>query len=61
MSGLPLNIDIQQILLHMLNFVILAGGLYFILYAPVKKPNSPLVQLSSLSSMLLRGAMMSFT
>ncbi len=37
MSGLPLNIDIQQILLHMLNFVILAGGLYFILYAPVKK------------------------
>ena len=31
------------------------------LYAPVKKPNSPLVQWSSLSSMLLRGAMMSFT
>ncbi len=36
MSGLPLNINIQQIFLHMLNFVILAGGLYFILYKPVK-------------------------
>ncbi len=36
MSGLPLNIDIQQIFLHMLNFIILAGGLYFILYKPVK-------------------------
>ena len=35
--SLPLNIDLQQILLHMLNFVILVGGLYFILYAPVKK------------------------
>ena len=35
--NLPLNIDLQQICLHMLNFVILAGGLYFILYAPVKK------------------------
>ena len=35
--GLPLNIDLQQILLHMLNFVILFGGLYFILYKPVKK------------------------
>ena len=35
--SLPLNIDIQQILLHMLNFVILFGGLYFILYNPVKK------------------------
>ena len=35
--SLPLNIDLQQIFLHMLNFVILAGGLYFILYAPVKK------------------------
>ena len=34
--NLPLNIDIQQILLHMLNFVILSGGLYFILYKPVK-------------------------
>lgn len=34
--NLPLNIDIRQILLHMLNFVILFGGLYFILYKPVK-------------------------
>jgi F-type H+-transporting ATPase subunit b len=35
--NLPLNIDIRQILLHMLNFVILFGGLYFILYKPVKE------------------------
>ena len=35
--SLPLNIDLQQIFLHMLNFVILVGGLYFILYSPVKK------------------------
>ncbi len=35
--SLPLNIDFQQILLHMLNFAILFGGLYFILYSPVKK------------------------
>ena len=34
--NLPLNIDIRQILLHMLNFVLLFGGLYFILYKPVK-------------------------
>jgi len=34
---MPLNIDWQQILLHLLNFVILAGGLYFILYKPVKE------------------------
>ncbi len=34
---MPLNIDILQILLHMLNFVILAGGLTFILYRPVTK------------------------
>ena len=34
---MPLNIDIVQILLHMLNFVILAGGLTFILFKPVKK------------------------
>ncbi len=33
----PLNIDITQILLHMLNFVILAGALSLILYKPVKK------------------------
>ena len=35
--NLPLNIDLQQIFLHMLNFVILVGGLYFILYNPIKK------------------------
>lgn len=34
---IPLNIDWQQILLHLFNFVILAGGLYFLLYSPVKK------------------------
>ena len=33
---MPLNIDWQQILLHLLNFVILTGGLYFLLYKPVK-------------------------
>ena len=34
--NIPLNIDWQQILLHMFNFTILAGGLYFLLYKPVK-------------------------
>ena len=34
---MPLNIDWQQILLHLLNFCILAGGLYFLLYKPVKQ------------------------
>ncbi len=34
--SLPLNIDFQQILLHFFNFVILACGLYFLLYKPVK-------------------------
>lgn len=34
---MPLNIDFQQILLHFFNFAILMGGLYFLLYAPVKK------------------------
>lgn len=33
---MPLNIDIQQILLHMFNFLILAVGLYLLLYKPVK-------------------------
>lgn len=33
---MPLNIDWQQILLHMLNFAILTGGLYFLLYKPVQ-------------------------
>ena len=34
---MPLNIDWQQILLHWMNLAILVGGLYFILYRPVKK------------------------
>lgn len=34
--NVPLNIDWQQILLHMFNFVILFGALYFLLYSPVK-------------------------
>lgn len=33
---MPLNIDWQQILLHLLNFVILFAILYFLLYKPVK-------------------------
>ena len=36
MDGIPLNIDLQQILLHLLNFTLLFGGLYFLLYKPVK-------------------------
>lgn len=35
--SIPLNIDWQQILLHLFNFAILAGGLYLLLYLPVKK------------------------
>ena len=34
---LPLNIDWQQILLHALNLTILVGGLYFLLFGPVKR------------------------
>ena len=34
---MPLNIDIQQILLHMLNFTLLFGLLYFLLYKPVSE------------------------
>lgn len=34
---MPLNIDFLQILLHMLNFVILAGGLTFLLFNPVNR------------------------
>lgn len=34
---MPLNIDLQQILLHWMNLAILAGGLYFLLYKPVKQ------------------------
>ena len=37
MNGVPLNINFQQILLHLLNFTILFMALYFILYKPVKK------------------------
>ena len=33
---MPLNIDWQQILLHLLNFVILFAILYFLLYKPIK-------------------------
>ena len=33
---MPLNIDWQQILLHWMNLAILIGGLYFLLYKPVK-------------------------
>jgi len=36
MSGMPLNIDIQQIFLHLFNFTILFAALYFLLYQPVK-------------------------
>lgn len=36
MTGLPLNVDWQQILLHLLNFTILFGLLYILLYKPVK-------------------------
>lgn len=35
--SLPLNINVQQILLHLFNFVILFGVLYFLLYKPVKQ------------------------
>ncbi|MDO4285972.1 MAG: ATP synthase F0 subunit B [Eubacteriales bacterium] len=34
--NIPLNIDWQQILLHLFNFVILTAGLYVLLYQPVK-------------------------
>ena len=34
---MPLNIDFVQVLLHLLNFVILAGGLTFLVYKPVVK------------------------
>lgn len=36
MTGIPLNIDIQQIMLHLFNFTILFGALYILLYKPVK-------------------------
>ena len=34
---MPLNIDWQQILLHLFNFIILFAILYFLLYKPVKQ------------------------
>lgn len=34
--NIPLNIDIQQICLHLLNVAILIFGLYMLLYKPVK-------------------------
>lgn len=34
--NIPLNIDWQQILLHLFNFIILAVGLYLLLYKPIK-------------------------
>lgn len=33
---LPLNVDLQQILLHLFNVVLLFGILYFLLYKPIK-------------------------
>ena len=36
MSNIPLNIDFQQVLLHLLNFAILFAIIYFLLYRPVK-------------------------
>ena len=35
--NIPLNISWVQILLHLFNFSILAGGLYFLLWSPVKR------------------------
>ncbi len=32
---MPLNIDLVQILLHMLNLVILTGGLSLLIYRPI--------------------------
>ena len=37
LSGIPLNIDWRQILLHLLNLAILFLILYFLLYSPVRK------------------------
>lgn len=33
---MPLNIDFQQIFLHLLNFTLLFAAMYFLLYKPVK-------------------------
>ena len=34
--NIPLNIDWQQILLHLFNFAVLTAGLYVLLYKPVR-------------------------
>ena len=34
---MPLNINLQQILLHWMNLAILTGGLYFLLFKPVSQ------------------------
>ena len=34
---MPLGLDFVQILLHLFNVILLFGGLYFLLYGPVKK------------------------
>ena len=34
--NIPLNIDWQQILLHLFNFSMLIGGLYLLLYRPIQ-------------------------
>lgn len=34
---MPLNINFQQVFLHMFNFALLFGAMYFLLYQPVKK------------------------
>lgn len=34
---MPLNVDWQQILLHLFNFIVLFAILYFLLYKPVKQ------------------------
>lgn len=36
LAGIPLNIDWQQILLHLFNFAIIFAILFFLLYKPVK-------------------------
>ena len=37
MGNVPLNIDFQQILLHLLNVAVLFAILFFLVYKPVKK------------------------
>ncbi len=34
--GIPLNIDFQQVLLHLLNFLILTLGLYYLILKAAK-------------------------